>query len=478
MKDSAYNLCARDQEGNYYLFNTRHGTAHIMSAGAYERYWAAARSAANFKSSFDHLRELVEKGFLVDDAANETAEVIAEHEKARLSRERIELLIAPSMACNLDCFYCFEANKYARRMDAKIQSNIVRLVRDCFESGARCLDVTWYGGEPLLGFAAIAWLSKAFLTLCDEFGRDYSALIVTNGTMMTSEKARQLAAWKVKRAQITLDGIPELHDRRRVAKNGNPTFCKILDGIEAAAAHMQVSVRINVCREVAAHLEELLQILAARGLNRMVSVYVAPLHKAENQATPSPGDCKTGLAKTASDPEDQQLQTLDSREAADLALTFDDLLEKYGFAVSNRLPEPRRTTCMADRELSWLIEPNGDMQKCYWTAGLRAEAVGRLENGRIIRQPAHRQWDNWTRYRDPACLKCIMLPLCLGRCPLKHLKQGSDYCPPFKHIWIRVLARALGTQDDKLIPLELPLAGEAIRALARTEIATAICARV
>lgn len=362
---------------------------------------------------------------------------------------------------------CFESNRYAGRMSAAVQSNIARLVRRYFDSGTKRLDVTWYGGEPLLAFSVVERLSKRFLSLCEEFGREYSAEIVTNGTLMSHEKAQQLASWKVKRAQITLDGVPELHDARRVPKNRKPTFCTILDGIDAAAAHMHVSVRINVCRKVAARLEELLQILAARGLNRVVSVYVAPLQKVEDRKTlPSRGP-QARVSSVAPQPDGEQLDALDGREAADLELRFNDLLWKYGFAVSNRLPEPRCTTCMADKEHSWLIEANGDVQKCYWTAGLRAEAAGRLTEDGIAPREPYRKWQDWTAFRNTGCLQCIMLPICLGRCPLKHLNHKSDYCPAFKHNWVRVLARAAGVPDGQLVPVQLPLAGENVGRLAR-----------
>src|SRR5450759_2167415 len=232
MKRAAYNLCAQGPDGNYYLFNTRRGAVHVMTACAYETYWAAANGASGLEVATEARRDLIDKGFLVDNDADELSEIVSAHQEARQSRERLDLLIAPSMVCNLDCFYCFESNRYAGRMSAAVQSNIARLVRRYFDSGTKRLDVTWYGGEPLLAFSVVERLSKRFLSLCEEFGREYSAEIVTNGTLMSHEKAQQLASWKVKRAQITLDGVPELHDARRVPKNRKPTFCTILDGID------------------------------------------------------------------------------------------------------------------------------------------------------------------------------------------------------------------------------------------------------
>jgi len=104
MKESAYNVCARDPDGNYYLFNTRRGAAHVMTACAYESYWAAANRASGLEDATETLRDLIDKGFLVDNDADELSEIVSAHQKARQSREGLELLIAPSMACNLDCF--------------------------------------------------------------------------------------------------------------------------------------------------------------------------------------------------------------------------------------------------------------------------------------------------------------------------------------------------------------------------------------
>lgn len=467
MKESAYNLCARDAEGNYYLFNTRRGAAHIMVADTYQRYWASVNGTSPIKGALELVHELADKGFLVDNDVDELSEIVSAHDKARQSRERIELLIAPSMACNLDCFYCFESNRYAGRMTEAVQENTVRLVRCYFESGTRHLDVTWYGGEPLLAFSAVEHLSKEFLSLRDEFGCGYSAVLVTNGTLMTRERARQLASWQVKRAQITLDGVPEQHDARRVPKNGSPTFFRVLEGIEAAAAYMHVTVRINACRQVAARLEELLQILAERGLNKFISIYVAALQKVQIPPA-APADAAPARSPAASPKDGKQWETLDGRDAADLEIRFNDLLSKYGFAVAHRLPEPRCTTCMADKEHSWLIEANGDVQKCYWTAGIRSEAAGRLTESGIALQAPYGKWRDWTDFRSPDCLKCIMLPVCLGRCPFKHVTHGSDYCLSFKHNWLGVLARSAGLRDARLVPVQLPLAGEKVKELAST----------
>lgn len=422
------------------------------------------------------LRDLINHGFLVENDADELSEIEAAHREARQSREQLDLVIAPSMACNLDCPYCFETNRYAGRMSGEVQDNVIGLVRRSFDGGAQRLTVTWYGGEPLLAFSVIERMSRRFLALCDALGREYSAEIVTNGTLMTGEKAERLAALKVKRAQITLDGSPDLHDARRVGRTHSPTFYRILEGIESALAHIQVAIRVNVCRAVAARLEELLQILAARGLNRTVSVYVAPLQEARGRNAPrrESGDCvQLPVANGGS----AELDLLSSEEAADLELRFDELLWKYGFSIPDRLPRPRGTTCVADKDQGWLIEANGNIQKCYWTAGFASEAVGRLSADGIAATSPYGKWQDWMAQRNAECGRCIMLPLCLGRCPLKHLNNETDFCPPTKYNWIRCLGRAAGVADGRLAAVRLPLGGAEISKLRGCDLAVELNAR-
>jgi uncharacterized protein len=349
-------------------------------------------------------------------------------------------------------------------MRGAVQDKIVALVHRAFVSGTRRLSVTWYGGEPLVALSVIERLSERFLALCEEFGREYSAEIVTNGTLMTGEKAKRLAASKVKRAQITLDGTPDLHNMRRVGRTHSPTFYLILEGIECALAEMQVAIRINVCRTVAARLEELLQILAARGLNKTVSVYMAPLQEAPGRNASRRGSRDCAQLPVA-DGGDGGFDLLSSEEAASLELHFDELLWKYGFSIPDRLPRLRGTTCIADKDNAWLIEANGNLQKCYWTAGFASEAVGRLTAYGVAAGAPYGKWQNWVARRNAECRRCIMLPLCLGRCPLKHLSNESDVCPPLKYNWIRCLARAVRVTEEELVPVRVPLAGEQVRRL-------------
>lgn len=471
VKESAYNLSIRDEGGRYYLFNTRRGAAHLMESHAYQSYWASANGAAPLEDAAEMVRQLIDGGFLVDNDADELSEIESAHVDGRRSREKLELVIAPSMACNLDCFYCFETNRYPGRMGDETQRNLVGLARRYLESGTKRLAVTWYGGEPLLAFRAIERLSKAFLALCDEAGCTYTADIVTNGTLLTPERAQRLASWKVARAQITLDGVPDLHDQRRVPKAGTPTFDKVVKGIEAAVPHMHVAIRINVCRDVAIRLEDLLRILASRGLNAKASVYLAPLRGLPELSGTHESIPMESTQWASGKERGQRIEFLTARETGELMLHFHGLLRKYGFATyPDVLPHPRKTICMGDRDHSWLIEANGNVQKCYWTAGAKHEAVGHLTSGGIVSDTPLRKWQDWSAFKRPDCASCVMLPLCLGLCPLRQMQGEADCCPTFKHNWDRVLAYAFGLVAEQVTPVHLALAGSRLRDLSTRDL--------
>jgi uncharacterized protein len=470
MKDSAYTLAVRDPAGRRAYFNTRSGTLRLMSAAEFDACQAAVSGRAPLATAAPLLAALATDGFLIDDGEDEFAAIQAAHHAARTSRETLHLVIAPSLACNLACPYCFEADKAHRVMPAAVDDRLAALVCEAAANGTRRLAVTWYGGEPLIAWRALQRLSERCIALAAELGLAYSADIVTNGTLLTPERARRLAGLGVTRAQISLDGPPDIHDRRRTSKSGEPTFASTLDAIIAAAATMQVAVRINACREVAERIEEVLSLLAARGLNRCVSAYVAPLRALPpGVGRPQPAPVEQGSRRP--------IVPLHPREAAELAFRFDDLARRYGFPTHpTGLPEPRGHACIADHDQSWLIEPGGTVQKCDWTIGIGEEAVGRLGFDGIALDQSFARWRDHSVFDHPRCAACQMLPLCLGSCPLR-LMQGEDCCIPFKQGWPRTVARAAGLQPERIEVIPAALAGEQLHGVTAEGLSGAVPAR-
>ena len=94
---------------------------------------------------------------------------------------------------------------------------------------------TWHGGEPLV--RSIDFYKKA-LTLQKKYarGRRIDNVIQTNGTMLTDEWCEFFAQnnWLV---GISIDGPQEYHDHYRLTTTGNPSWQKVMHGIELLKKH-------------------------------------------------------------------------------------------------------------------------------------------------------------------------------------------------------------------------------------------------
>lgn len=143
-------------------------------------------------------------------------------------------------SCNLRCAYCFYTEKEklyggpARfRMSGDILESFIRQYIDCQDS----LEVqfAWQGGEPtLLGvnyFRTVVALQEKYAR-----GRKVTNAIQTNGTRLTDEWCRFFKDHGFL-VGLSIDGPRPLHDRYRVKAGGQPTFDRVMSGVEMLRQH-------------------------------------------------------------------------------------------------------------------------------------------------------------------------------------------------------------------------------------------------
>lgn len=88
-------------------------------------------------------------------------------------------------------------------MSPKVQEDVVALAGHMLKaSGAETLDVTWFGGEPLLAVDIVETLSEKLLTVAETYGAFYSADIITNGYLLDQETVDLLVRAHVSKMQI------------------------------------------------------------------------------------------------------------------------------------------------------------------------------------------------------------------------------------------------------------------------------------
>jgi uncharacterized protein len=161
--------------------------------------------------------------------------------------------------CNLDCKYCFYLEKeklypaHAERTglsEWKMPNEVLEsYVRQYIESQqADTISFAWQGGEPtLLGvdfFRRVAALQKKYAN-----GKQIDNAFQTNGVLLDDEWGEFLAENKFL-VGLSIDGPRDLHDRYRVDKGGQPTFARVLAGLNMLKKH---AVDFNTLTVVGRH---------------------------------------------------------------------------------------------------------------------------------------------------------------------------------------------------------------------------------
>jgi uncharacterized protein len=156
--------------------------------------------------------------------------------------ERFHLLAKPTgPICNLDCEYCFFLSKEALYPGDRFRmaDELLEIyVRELLEAHASTPEVTvaWQGGEPTL--MGVDFFRRA-VELTDRYrrpGQRVEHTIQTNGTLLTDTWCELLAEHHFL-VGVSIDGPPEMHDRYRVDKRGNPSSDKVLRGLGLLKKH-------------------------------------------------------------------------------------------------------------------------------------------------------------------------------------------------------------------------------------------------
>lgn len=148
-----------------------------------------------------------------------------------------------SSMCNLSCRYCYyleKANLYRNEDKAgrftMSEDLLERFIRDYIESQTMPQVLfSWHGGEalmrPLSFHKRVVELQKRYAR-----GVQIDNSIQTNGTLLTDEWCEFFRenGWLV---GVSIDGPQEFHDEYRRNKMGQPSFRKVMQGINLLNKH-------------------------------------------------------------------------------------------------------------------------------------------------------------------------------------------------------------------------------------------------
>jgi len=371
--------------------------------------------------------ELLRKYELIidDSGSDELAAVNNRFEAAADDLGRRHITLFPTAYCNMGCAYCGQSHQRIPLRGDHRDAVRDRVLAVLEADQTREVRLDWFGGEPLMGYATLRELAKAFVPVIDARGLIWSSVIVTNGSLLDIRKLRSLAnECRVTHAEITIDGPPEVHDAHRPLKSGGTSFWRTVHAIKEAldddsTSSMTFGIRTNVDVQNERVVEPLLRLLADEGFaHPRVRFGLKPVHSWGN---------------------DVSALELSKRSFAEHEITWFKLMRELGlnFEVLPRVPT--KVLCPAVSRSSELIDPQGRVYSCS-----EQPLVPQVQDRTVLLQLGPRppsserrplgSFDDW---RDEVgagtrqCSSCEFYATCGGSCP-KLWRENHWPCPSYK----------------------------------------------
>ena len=138
--------------------------------------------------------------------------------------------------CNLKCVHCYAQSEDIDYDNELTQEQSLAMIDDLADFGVPVL--LFSGGEPLVHPRLIEYAQYAV-------SKGMRAVISTNGTLITEEKANVLKAIGLSYVGISLDGLEDTHDKFRGVKGSYKKAIKAIEYCQKAGIKVGLRFAIN-----------------------------------------------------------------------------------------------------------------------------------------------------------------------------------------------------------------------------------------
>lgn len=189
--------------------------------------------------------------------------------------------------CNLSCRHCYSASTDKDFSGELTTAEVVATLAHLRAAGVPALILS--GGEPLLR-------PDLFDIAAEAKRLGFHLSLSTNGTLVDDTLAARIAAARFDYVGISIDGLPDLHDRFR-GKDG--AHAAALAGIRhCRRRELNVGLRFTVTQDNAAQLDDMLAVMRAEGVGKF---YLSHLNYAGRGNRNRGEDTELTLARSTMD---------------------------------------------------------------------------------------------------------------------------------------------------------------------------------
>lgn len=349
---------------------------------------------------------LIKSKSIIEDDLDEIA-LVKELQESVDNNEKIFILtINPTLDCNFKCWYCYEKHIFRSKIESETLNHIKKLIHNVItkQIALEHLQLNFFGGEPLLQYDIVVDLITYAEKLCRTFDKNISISFTTNGYLLNAERIQTLSNHCVNSMQITLDGNRATHNKVRFSSSKLGSYDKILENVKLLLKNkINVTLRLNYTSENIAGMADIVDDLA--NITTEEKKYLI-VHFFRVWQDSQSGDIKSIVNKT-----------ITKYRNADITA--------YKYPLNNV-----KVSCYGDKTKAAVINYNGDVYRCTAVNFAKDTRDGYVnDEGEIVWENDSYNKRKNAKFKNGACLKCRLLPICNGGCSQHALRhENEEYC--------------------------------------------------
>lgn len=368
----------------------------------------------SFKKTHPSLFEKFKDWHFITHQESNELDIIRYLNRKSVYNSQAQITINPTRNCNFDCWYCVQPHEKSLMSD-EIQNRIKQHITDLVtKKEISSLVLSWFGGEPLLGFYEVVYpISMYCKELFEENNMQLDQQITTNASLIDEAMIGKMQEINLNKFQITLDGDEKRHNKIRNI-NGQPSFKTIMRNINLICKGINdpnISLRINYDEKTLDGNIKAIFDSIPQEYRKFIAINFQRVWQ-------------TTISKSKHNSIQENSKRIELQE-------YTNRLGFKHHLISNALTINKWAVCYVDKPNFKHIDYDGKIYKCTARDYTDKLQFGELsEDGTI-------SWDmdkmskmyGKSTFENEMCLKCKHLPLCKGPCSQKIYETPVEKLP-------------------------------------------------
>lgn len=404
-KVSKYNFYIKYKE-NILYFNGISRSMLLFKPQEHLFFQEQFQNLNNFIQNYPTLFEFLKsRFFIIENSLDEISYIKYLNHCAIFLNKDYRITINPTLECNFKCWYCYESHKKGK-LSLDVQDKIIKHIEYVLENKLiDSIDLGWFGGEPLLYFSEIVYpISLKIKSLTTYYQIPFSNHATTNAYLINVDMIKKFQEINLSSFQITIDGNERKHNLIR-NENGNPSFKRIIKNVIELCERLyncSIILRVNYDNDTLKNIDSMLDLIPSQ-IRKKITI---SLNRVWQTVTPE-------IKKNINNIE-----------------IFNHIYNKcleYGYNISSADSIPKSfIRCDCDKFWNLEINYDGKIYKC--TVDYNKESQGEFTgSGEIIwKDYIYANMYGKETFDNPRCLKCKLLPICLGPCSRKTIEKKQN----------------------------------------------------